>query len=480
MQQVPSGNAFIVETPYLDSLHNRLYNEQQQQRLQRQRDVAALDDEFTRNVANIKDADVDDLTAVYNDYKQSSQKLMKQKGGVDPKQQLEVLRKKAAMYKLINESKEEKEAIKLLGKAISSDAKGIYDAGAAARLSARLRTPTSKYGNYSEPGADGKPMPVDLRDANAYLYKLGASDFSKDFETAAGRERDLTPDDPIQDPNDKFKMQQKTYKGKNNPIEYYNTLLPRIAGSKEQKDFVLRTQIDYPPEKVAALEQQFNELMKDPSYRKRYGLKDGDNIPLSSYDSDVAKAARIRAMQHAVDTRFTEGKPLALQNTEAITADRQKFAKEQQQRAHQNSLARLYVYAGIQDRKPEAIGRNIDGLITGHIESGRGNGGVVVTDADTYESITGEKKGSSSILMVDEAGNYKYGKKGEDGKLVVKGEIPLDAAKIKLTQTYKSGLDSRYNTGNKEPVRTPKEINKTRMQPQKVTDPAILKKLNGN
>lgn len=90
----PYGNDFLVDTPALDRLHQNLYLEQKNRELQRQREVAALDDEYSRNVSQIKDADVDDLTKAYSDYKQSTQQAMKQKGGTSPQQQLELLRKK--------------------------------------------------------------------------------------------------------------------------------------------------------------------------------------------------------------------------------------------------------------------------------------------------------------------------------------------------------------------------------------------------
>lgn len=154
---------------------------------------------------------------------------------------------------------------------------------------------------------------------------------------------------------------------------------------------------------------------------------------------DYASAKMLEQLQPKIP-----GKPKIITNREKLL--------EQQ---HKNSISRLYVYANIQDRKPETIGRNIDNLIGQHIEDARNNNGHVITDNATFESITGKKATSNSFLMFDEGQNkYVYGRKGEDGVTVTLGEVPVDLARIKLTKTYKSGLDSRYNTGKNI---TPKE-----------------------
>lgn len=169
--------------------------------------------------------------------------------------------------------------------------------------------------------------------------------------------------------------------------------------------------------------------------------------------SDYAVAHTLELLQPTVT------KTKAIDNKDAIMTRQENFRREQQQRSHQNSLARLYVYANIKDRTPENIGRNVDGLISQHITDARDNGGQILVDAETYKSITGQDKTGSSILMVDETGNYTYGRKNTEGAFVPSGNIPLDAAKIKLTKTYKSGLDSRYNTGNEKSTSTGSKYN---------------------
>lgn len=300
-QSVPYGDAFLVQTPKLDEFSNRLYAEQKQRELNRQRENAALDEEFSKNLATIRDADIPDLTKSYSDWKMATQQMMKQKGGISPTQQMEVLRKKADMYKLINESKAEKENEKVLGKAIMADKTGIYDDKAHARLRAKLGLPLSQQADYTEIGDDGKPVSMDLRDDHTYLYKLGTTDFSKIQKLAEGSKRPLNQLPAEVDPNDPMKQIIKGYEGGNNPYDYYNTLLSGIAGQKANKDFVLKTNLDYTPEKVKSLEDAYNKLVADPKYQKIYGLSGSNQFPASAYNTDVGNAARIKAMEYALN-----------------------------------------------------------------------------------------------------------------------------------------------------------------------------------
>jgi len=456
----PFGNSFLVDTPALDQLEQRLYVEQKQREAQRQRDIAALDDEFSKNVTNIRDADVDDLTKAYQDYKLLSQATMKQKGGVSPQQQMEVLRKKADMYKLINESKAEMDRAKLLGTAINKDTRGIYDDKAIARMQARLKTPLSKMGSYSELDEKGVATPLDLRDDNNYLYKLGASDFSKDFEYARGKDRDLTPDERIEDPKDPLMWVTKQYKGKNSPIEFYTNLLPRIAGSKEQRDFVLRTELDYPPEKVAALEARYQQLIKDPSYRKRYGLKEGDDIPLSSYDNPVSKAVRIRAMEHAVSNPIIEKVDKIAKNTSAVMDRTEKFRREIQDRIDNRTFSAINMRRNFQLLDEEGKEQYVQTVVDKFGENGQGLPEVVKSyqkkDGKGHEvpveKVTKNNDGSYNFLVYDVKDKNKIDNDYSTFN-VPRKDIEVQVRTVLDLPRTNTGTTKPNSGGNKPPTR---------------------------
>lgn len=215
--------------------------------------------------------------------------------------------------------------------------------------------------------------------------------------------------------------------------------------------------------------KQVKEALKTPTRVLQLSktFEDAYGVPPET-DEDYATAYTMELLQPKI------AKTKVVDNKEEVMKRNQAFQKEMTQIRHQNSLQRLYVNASVQDRKPENVQRNIDGIITDHISSARGNNGQVFVDDDTFEAITGRKKGGSSVLLIDEQGNYSYGKKdSETGKIEISASVPYELAKTKLTKTYKSGLDSKFNTGGDAPTvpvqtnnnkRLPKDIKKTRIR----------------
>src|SRR5574337_2155462 len=119
----PYGDAFIVGTPYLDQFSNQLYAEQKLREAQQQQESKALDEEFSRNLASIRTPDVGLLSNAYNDFKQTSIALAK-KGRVTPEERMDLLQKKANMYKIINGSKEKMAEEKNMGSLLNKDKNG--------------------------------------------------------------------------------------------------------------------------------------------------------------------------------------------------------------------------------------------------------------------------------------------------------------------------------------------------------------------
>lgn len=458
MAQSPYGDIFLAATPALDKLSSQLYAEQKQRELDRKNQVLAMDNEFSKNVANIRDADVGDISKAYGDWKLSTQSLMKQKHGVNPQQQLEVLRKKADLYKMINESKSEKENEENIAKRYTIKPDDFIDNGGDLITKGRQLSIAQKKA-YKMP--DGTI--VDLTNPQNLLYQ-DKTNWQPILQKAAGT--------PTQRGNqleeattDKLQTKVTTYKGMNSPLDYYTSVISTF--NKPRSDEYFANKYQFTPEEAQVITDEFNRVKETPAFKAAYG---DATFPESSNLTPGLRTAKLLAMQHAIHNQPTSSFTMK-DNKEAIMTRQENFRKEQQARSAANSLARLYVYANIKDRTPENIGRNVDGLIGNMIEDARNHDGVVATDDETFKSITGHQKTPSLILKMDEAGNASYGKKDEKGNFVEMGKVPLDATKIKLTKTYKSGLDSKYNTGNVKSSEKP-ATNK------KVTDPALLKLLN--
>lgn len=177
----PYGSIFSADTPALDQLSNRLYQEQRQQEQQRKKEQAMLDEEFAKNMANIKDIDVPEISKLYGDWKLDAQDIMKS-GAVSPERQLANLRKKAEIYKALNSSKAEKqrdEEDAKLGRTHPENLIDEYDKV----LTQRRKTPTSQLYSTIIKRPDGRE--VSLGDYDL-MYRGDNYNSAEDFTKSKG------------------------------------------------------------------------------------------------------------------------------------------------------------------------------------------------------------------------------------------------------------------------------------------------------
>ncbi len=166
--QGPFGDIYTPNISATDRLSQQLYAEQKQKEQQQLLENRRLDDEFARNMSGIRDVDIPDLTKSYGDWKLANQMLYKQKDGITPQQQLDVLRKKADMYDVINRSKAVRAKELEVRKLGDTHADNLNDDWQA-RLSASMKTPLSKGNDFMDYNH--------IYDGNT--YKKGAEDYTK-------------------------------------------------------------------------------------------------------------------------------------------------------------------------------------------------------------------------------------------------------------------------------------------------------------
>src|SRR6185503_1828298 len=94
------GDIFAVNTPYIDQLSNQLAAEEKARQLQQQKASQLLDEQMSRSLANVRTPDIGDISKAYGDWKLANMALIN-KHNVTPEQRLQVLAKKAGLYKSI-------------------------------------------------------------------------------------------------------------------------------------------------------------------------------------------------------------------------------------------------------------------------------------------------------------------------------------------------------------------------------------------
>jgi hypothetical protein len=314
----PFGDAFIVGTPNIDRLSQNLYLEQRQRELQRKKDAADLDNEFSKNVAAIRSPDVGKLTELYTDWKMASQQAMKKKGGVSPEEQMKLLQKKGAMYKWVALSKENMPEESQLGKDIGLHPYD-YDDNASRLLAKRMGLSSDQLESYK----DEKGNPINLKDYNTYLSKRTNTDFGKAVADAYGTEDERVLSK--QERKDGTTFITPVYKYGKSPLEVKERLIGNFATRQAGRD-AERQWDSIPEDEKKSTIIAFNAMPLEKW--QRMGLDGPQDLTPKNPDSKAEKLASLLAMQKALATEPKEGRPVTRDDKQAI--DERNFQQQLQ------------------------------------------------------------------------------------------------------------------------------------------------------
>lgn len=464
---IPYGNAFLVRTPALDQLEQRLFLEQKQREAQSQTNAKLLDDEFSKNVSNIRDADVDEFTKAYQDYKTSAQATMRQKDGVPPQQQMELLRKKAAMYKLINESKAEREREELLSKRYAVKPDDFNDNAAELLIKGR-QLPIGQKRSYKTAGADGKETIVDLTNPENLLWQ-DKTNWQPILQKAGGTLTQRGKPTVVDLPGG-LEEEITTYKGGNDPVEYYQSIVGAMTRPRDQQS--LASRYNFTPEEAQDIMAKFEELKKTPAFKAAYG---DVKFPESAGISQGGKTAMLLAMTNAINNPPTETrtkstkKDVLIQRQEAFREKMFNLAEAgRNKRAAMNqAIAGLgdYDVFGRYERKYRPMTVTLPKTGWGKPET---KDVVVVLDKDVDvndKKLIGDVKPAindkgEKYYIVRDDGDWE----GRDGQVISRD----NAARKNMDATTMSEVKRGRLSNEIAPsgTRVPKDITQTRMQPK--------------
>lgn len=349
----PFGDAFIFNTPHIDQLSNQLYQEQRQKEAYQEQQNKSLDDEFSRNLTGIRDADIGKLTQAYGDFKQANMQAIKNKN-ITPQQQLDVLRKKANVYDVINQSKARKEWETGIGKQIMTDKKGMYADDAHQWLIQMMKTPYDQV----NPDEDQK-----------LLYQYTVPNLDKQIKDAQGKPSPV--EIPLgQSKTDPLKDDKEVYNVGNSPDKFASKLLEGVMATNEGKNFTGLMNNKYDDAQLEDLKNRYAAKVNDPKFISVYGKPQ----PLPVSDTDLGKAVGIRTMEEYANADLTP-KIVSTPNQARVTANRQAFQKAQQQRSLNAAIERQSIgfnHTDTKDANKQTENNQwIDNFIDAHVDKAK-------------------------------------------------------------------------------------------------------------
>ena len=295
---IPTGEAFLVKTPYLDKIADRLYKEQQQQQLTQQNEAKLLDTEFSKNVSKLRDADIPEYTKKYQDYKNAKINLLKGKFKTNDdfiKAQLDAQGKMADWASFGTGSIRDKEEEEVYAKAVINDKTGKYDANATKILIERRKTPRSKFKqDITIPGTN-TVVPIDLNDIDGLVkYKGQNTDFTKTFKDAQGI-RQVYGGEVTTPSKDGLTTTKTVYKAFNPPSKQFDVLVNSRKGANWEKDFLINH--DYTDAEANEIVTGYERLKQTPEFQAAY--KDIPDIPQTAFASNLGRAMALSVMKNA-------------------------------------------------------------------------------------------------------------------------------------------------------------------------------------
>ena len=277
----PYGDIFFPQTTAIDKAANLLYQQQQQREAQQRSEQKALDDEFSKNMSGMRDVDIPDLTQKYNDYKQASMMLNKQRV-VSPQQQMELLKKKSDLFSLINASKGQR--------AIEDD---MYK---------RTLSPNNDFEDDARPKilkikqTPILSMPDELKNYDP-TDRSANKDLSGLFMKLKGKNIDIYGESKP-NPNDKTKFDVPVYQiSSTTPDQYKNNLMGALMDRKTNKAAIYQFK-QVPEAQVYDVNEKVNSI-PDEVWAK-LNLKK-PNLTVNNPNNEAEQAANYYAQLHALD-----------------------------------------------------------------------------------------------------------------------------------------------------------------------------------
>lgn len=403
----PYGDIFLVNTPRIDQLSNQLYQEQRQRELYKQQQDKMLDDEFARNLTGIRDSDIPDLTKAYGEFKQARMQTLN-KQNLSPDIQLDVLRKKAAIYDVINKSKQRKEWETGTAKQVMTDKKGLFADDAHQQLIKSMNTPVTQI----NPENDSK-----------LLYPYSMPDLAKELKTARGDEKEV----PItlgQNKSDALKDDKEIYKAGNNPSQFYNSLLQGVVASNKGRNFTGIVKNKYSDSELEDLQNKYYAKINDPKFVSIYG--EPKPFPESS-NTDLGNAVKIATMEEVVNKELKPTKLVSEINQERKTRQQQQSAKQKMLLNDALIRGRMRTAEGYKeafsDYKEAKSTEAQNGVLNKYIDNSYDAGSDRLNGTDVKHITIDGKKYEGKIVDVPNSIKYdnsRYDGKGADGKDIYK------------------------------------------------------------
>lgn len=316
--QIPFGNAFLVNTPRLDELQNKVYAQQRYRQQQQATESKAMDEMMSKELAKVRSVDAADIANQYNQMKQTGKRLYfdpSVTGNAQKYNEFQTMHNMqyAKLMSDIRASQEQNDAAKEISK---EHFKNPYDFDPNAKdiMTLHMNTPLSELKNTKY---------GDLTNLWGALKKTPNFDFQKVQDAATGQPRETYSE---QVPYDKEGLQSSIvkYKFGKTPAEYKASILGAIAGQQIANDKAVQLWRNIPQSEKDKVQSAFSQIPN--SKWLQMGAKGPQDLEPGNPDSEAEQYASYLAKKHAIEANPEKNIDKPFTNVSAEMKAKQQYA----------------------------------------------------------------------------------------------------------------------------------------------------------
>lgn len=367
--QGPYGDIYIVNTPHLDQLGKDLRNQEIYRQRKSDADARATDNEFAKNLAKVRDADIADIEKGYGSWKEARINLQKLGNKATTQDRMRALEKHAEVMRAINDSAKDRQDEELFLKDAITHPDN-YNENAYKILRDRRKLPRTQMKGVVPRGITSNQgtAEYDLTDIHSLIKSPDDNtDYNKGVAAAMGKRRTLGAA-LLEDIDGGLTRKTSEAEGINHPNEIlYNF---KMMGDKWNSG--LGKKMEYTPEAIQDKIYQYNQLRQTPEWKAAYP-NDNSEIPQSMLQSRIGRAQVGKALDLIIENPPKFKKP-----TFSPIANKRDAAKNAEWDRRHNKVVEDRVVSNAKD-----AGQNVNNIY-GKIEENQDN-------ADINTTIDGKK-----------------------------------------------------------------------------------------
>lgn len=308
----PYGNAFIVGTPYIDNLQKQIVADQRLEDLQGQKYAEGLDEMFAKNIANVRDEDVADISNDWAKYKALSIDLYKNGNRLSNEEriakEMEKQRALGSVMSSINESKQNRVLLEGYGKQFADPKKldNFYD-DANTMLANTFGKTTKQLKQQgllrNDPDNPANKIAYNPFDYNSYLYRGNATKYQPIIAKSVGTQHKRpTTYEPLYDKDGKTVLGKTEISSEaiNSPAEQFSLLGQQMKGAGEISNFNRQFKNNFDDETEARIVKAYTDkAQNDPAWKQAWG-NEGVRLPIDAISNPQTRIMALTVIQNAL------------------------------------------------------------------------------------------------------------------------------------------------------------------------------------